>query len=394
MHMMSEEPTAVDDSSETAYDRTGPKTVAGKYLRNHWLPVAEIVDVAPGRAKTITIMNQRLTLFRGTSGAPHVVADLCAHRGTSLATGWVEDDCIRCFYHGWRYQADGQCVEQPAEDESFAHKVRVAGYPTREYAGLVWSYLGTGDPPAFPAFDCLERPGVLTTYSYPRRSNYFNSLENSADWIHPYFVHGRSAYGAIGVNREIPKVFGEETEFGLAAYQRYSDGKSGVTYILMPLGMYILSPRTHRDDMGEEKIILVDHIAFRIPVDDESHRSFVINFAEMDERSAAAYRAGQEVRGGSDASWGGPEIVQAILRGEMHVDEIDLNRKDIIGIQDAVVMEKQPMMSEREPDRLGRSDGPVILLRRIFARELRAFALGEPTKPWVWPRDLRAIQQI
>jgi len=394
MSALGERVTTSDTSDDVAYDRSGPGTPAGRYLRRYWTPVAEIVDVAPGRGKTIEIMNERFTLYRGASGTPHLLAHLCAHRGTGLGTGEVEGECIRCFYHGWLYDGNGQCVEQPAEDESFAEKVRVRAYPTREYLGLVWSYLGEGEPPAFPKFDLFDASGVATTYSYFRKSNYFNSLENSCDWIHPFFVHARSAYATLGVNREIPKVSAEETDYGLAAYQRYNDGKSGVTFILMPLGMYILSPRTEKNQKGEERILLVDHIAFRIPIDDYSHRSFVLNFAAMGEEEAKWYREQQEKRGVLDPSWGGPEIVEKILRGEMHVNEVDLARKDIIGIQDAVVMENQPPMSDRNPDRLGRSDGPVILLRRIFTREIRAFAAGQPTKAWVWPRDLRAVQQI
>jgi hypothetical protein len=88
------------------------------------------------------------------------------------------------------------------------------------------------------------------------------------------------------------------------------------------------------------------------------------------------------------------DIVSSILRGEMHIDEVDENRADIVGIQDTITLEPQPPMSERVPDRLAASDGPVILLRRIFARETRAFARGEAVKQWVWPRDLRAIPQI
>ena len=91
---------------------------------------------------------------------------------------------------------------------------------------------------------------------------------------------------------------------------------------------------------------------------------------------------------------GQEELVNSILRGEIHIDEVDESRADIVGIQDTVTLQPQPPMSERVPDRLAASDGPVILLRRIFARETRAFARGEAIKQWVWPRDLRAIPQV
>ncbi|HEY3116170.1 MAG TPA: Rieske 2Fe-2S domain-containing protein, partial [Chloroflexota bacterium] len=97
--------------------RTGPGTLAGRYLRGFWQPVAVAADLPIGRAKPIRVMSEDFTLYRGESGQPHVLAFRCAHRGTQLSTGWVEGDSLRCFYHGWRYDPDGQCVEQPAEPE-------------------------------------------------------------------------------------------------------------------------------------------------------------------------------------------------------------------------------------------------------------------------------------
>ncbi len=104
---------------------TGPGTLGGRYMRLFWQPVYRAEDLSPGRAIPIRIMSEDFTLYRGEKGTPHVVANRCAHRGTLLSTGWVEGDTIRCFYHGWRYDGSGQCVEQPGEDESFFGKVRI-----------------------------------------------------------------------------------------------------------------------------------------------------------------------------------------------------------------------------------------------------------------------------
>jgi nitrite reductase/ring-hydroxylating ferredoxin subunit len=123
---------------------TGPGTLAGKYMRMFWHPVYRAEDLPAGKAKPIRIMGEDFTLYRGTGGTPHVVAFRCAHRGTQLSAGWVEGDCIRCMYHGWLYDSKGQCVEQPAEEESFAKKIRIRSYPTEEYLGLIFAYLGEG----------------------------------------------------------------------------------------------------------------------------------------------------------------------------------------------------------------------------------------------------------
>src|SRR5687767_8435488 len=115
------------DSVTVTYEdlvHTGPGTLAGRYLRMFWQPVCRAEDLPAGHAKPLHILGEDFTLYRGESGKPHLIAPRCAHRGTQLSTGWVEGDCVRCFYHGWKYDASGQCVEQPAEEAGFARKVK------------------------------------------------------------------------------------------------------------------------------------------------------------------------------------------------------------------------------------------------------------------------------
>src|SRR4029434_6082533 len=107
------------------YEHTGPGTLAGRYLRLYWQPVAVSSDIASGRARPIRVMSEDLTLYRGESGDVHLLAFRCAHRGTQLSTGWVEGDELRCFYHGWKYDGSGQCTEQPAEPEPFCSRIKI-----------------------------------------------------------------------------------------------------------------------------------------------------------------------------------------------------------------------------------------------------------------------------
>jgi len=379
--------SAVRVPEQIAYDRTGPDTPAGRYLRQFWIPVAELADVKPGRAKTITIMNEEFTLYRGESGAAHLVAHLCPHRHVAMSIGRVEADCIRCFYHGWKFDQDGDCVEQPAEDAAFAAKVHIGAYPTREYLGLVFAYLGEGEPPPFPQFKRLERPGELVTWSYVRQTNYFNSVENGADHVHANFVHERSAFSTTGVNREIPEIEPWETDFGIAFNTNYKTGKNGRHYVVMPVAAYIM--------VAEEGLSeLVDHLAFRVPIDDDSHRSFIVNLFEIFGEHRDHFF--EKRRKKFEALQGLPplqDVVQAVLRGELHIDEVK-DRPDLLGIQDSVVMETQPRIGAREPDQLGRSDRAAILLRRIYAREIELLAKGEPIKRWTFPENLAPIAAV
>src|SRR5918992_3734664 len=135
---------------------TGPNTLAGKFLRMFWQPVYCSHELPSGRAVPIRILGEDLTLYRGDGGSPHVVGFRCAHRRTQLSVGWVEGDCLRFFYHGWKYDGSGQCVEQPAEDPSFPPKVQIRSYPTEEYLGLIFAYIGDGEAPPLRRFPQLE----------------------------------------------------------------------------------------------------------------------------------------------------------------------------------------------------------------------------------------------
>jgi 5,5'-dehydrodivanillate O-demethylase len=360
--------------------RTGPDTLAGQYLRRFWLPVALLEDVKPGRAKPIRVLHEHFTYYRGESGRPHLVGFRCAHRGTQLSTGRVEGENLSCFYHGWTYDETGQCVAQPAEAESFARKVQIPGYPTRDYLGLVFAYLGGGAPPAFPRLATFERPGLIEAKSHLRTTSFFNQLENSVDQVHFNFVHKYSAFGSAGTNRELPAISGEETEYGILRHALYSDGKDRISHILMPITMF---SKVFDPEMG-----WTDHLGWRVPVDDNRHITFMVDLIEKTGAELDRYLEQRAAREQLLATLPpAADIVAAILRGELHIDDMG-DRPDLLALQDDVALNAQLPMSERPPDRLGRSDVQVILLRKIWTRELQALAAGAPLKNWNWPANL------
>ena len=175
---------------------TRPGSLAGTFMRRFWHPIHRAEELRAGQAKPIEIMSERFTLYRGDNGAPHVVDFRCPHRGTQLSAGWVEGDSIRCMYHGWLFNGAGQCTDQPAEEKSFAAKIRIRSYPTREYLGLIFAYFGAGEAPPFPVYPHMEEEGVLEVLStevWP--CNFFQRIDNNGDTYHVPFVH-RGAYSA------------------------------------------------------------------------------------------------------------------------------------------------------------------------------------------------------
>src|SRR6185295_7865585 len=111
-----------------------PGSPMGEVLRRYWQPIALAEDLTdlPRRLK---IMGEDLVAFRDKSGKAGVLHLHCAHRGTSLEYGRVEQDGIRCCYHGWKYRADGKCIEMPCEQPGYAERMDVwqPSYPVHEF---------------------------------------------------------------------------------------------------------------------------------------------------------------------------------------------------------------------------------------------------------------------
>jgi 5,5'-dehydrodivanillate O-demethylase len=379
-------------SDYTDFVHTGPGTLAGRFMRRFWQPVYRAEDLQPGHAKPIRIMHEDFTLYRGEDGAPHLLDFRCAHRGTQLSTGWVEGDCIRCFYHGWKYDQTGQCVEQPAEDASFASKVKIRSYPCEEYLGLIFAYFGEGErdetgavgPPPLPRFPEFEGEGVWEVLTYLRGCGFFQNVENSLDQIHVAFVHRVGPLAQPELLDDLPRVEVEETDYGLAVYGVQSRGPRRVSHFLMPNLLYFTLARF---GTGVQQAL-----AWRVPVDADRHQNFNVTYTPVTGEAAQGYRERAERRlAAAQALSSTDEITAAIMRGDMHVDDTQ-DRPDVVTIQDHIAQMGQGAIADRTRERLGRSDVGVLQLRRLWERELRALAEGRPLKQWSRPAELVATR--
>ena len=369
------------DFSEIVH--TGPGTLAGRYLRMFWQPVGCSYELVPGRALPVRILGEDFTLYRGASGAPYLIGSRCAHRGTQLSVGSIEGECIRCFYHGWKYDGSGQCVEQPAEGESFADKIRIPGYPVKEYIGLIFAYLGGSNPPPLPSYPRFENPETSLDVAALRRiCNYFNNIDNSLDNAHVRFVHQRHRDSVDDhVVLGDPVISVEESEWGIKRYVKYTDGKDLTFFFGMPNINFI------NGQVVDPVIKRADVIVFKVPVDDDSHIHFEVRAIPLTGERARAWieeRRGARVQAEKDR----PELVRAILAGKLHLDEVDPNRVDFVMLEDEIAQTGQGAIAVRGNEHLGRSDRGVFLLRKIWERELRNLAEGRPVKQWTYRPDM------
>ncbi len=171
-----------------------PGTPCGEYMRRFWHPVALSTQLAD-QPVPIRILGENLVIFRDLSGHIGLVHRHCVHRRMSLEYGRIEQHGIRCAYHGWQFDVNGAILDTPGEpaDSSIARHVCLGAYPTVEYKGLIFAYMGPPDKkPGFPYLDAMEIDGhELVPYSIHSPCNWLQESENSIDPFHSVFLHGR-----------------------------------------------------------------------------------------------------------------------------------------------------------------------------------------------------------
>jgi 5,5'-dehydrodivanillate O-demethylase len=362
---------AGQDGGNAALERTGPETLGGRYLRRFWQPIYRSKDLPAGRAFPIEIMSERFTLYRGESGTAYLSGFRCAHRGTQLSTGWVEGDNLRCRYHGWMY------VEQPQEKEGFASKIHIPSYPVYEYLGLVWAYIGEGEPPPKRRFPDHERAGVVDV-GPPERwpCNFFNRVDN--DPMHLPYTH-RESLRRVGrvVTPEDPRAW--ETEYGVCknAQER--------VHFYMPNVTRSHSKSRVMGSHDDARAYSVDRLIMYMPVNDENCVTFVVDYMPLTGEVAEAYRASRQAvdRDTSELH----EIAERILAGKMRIEDIDpgLSMYHTFWIEDYVTQIGQGCVADRAHEHLGLVDQGVIMVRKLWRRELKALADGAPLKQWTSP---------
>jgi 5,5'-dehydrodivanillate O-demethylase len=386
----------------------GPGTPTGRYLRLFWQPVMRAKDLAPGRAKPLEVLGEKFTIYRGADGVPHVVAYRCPHRGTPLSLGWVEGDEIRCRYHGWKFACTGQCVAQPNEDRPFSEKVSMPSYPTREYVGLIFTYLGEGAPPPFTQYPDLDRPGVLVADPVEvLPCTFWNKFDN--DHGHRAWVH-RATAQRLGRNDilVIRDEAVEETAYGwrgtrtvkgdggaaassLGAVPGERDaaqdalGQAKATHWFMPNVRLFFQPTRAK---GYEGSGLWDtKAAWTVPVNDASHAAFDVTNTPLEGAQARAYleaRAEQEEE--AETRW---DLAEAILAGEMTLEDLpaDMSAYTSFTIEDYVTQVGQGPIRGRGAEHLAASEARLVLLRRLWLREVNALIDGQPLTDWRIPTE-------
>jgi len=264
--------------------RVGPGTPMGDLMRQYWMPsmmTSELAapDCPPVR---IRILGENLIAFRTTSGDVGVVANACPHRGASMFFGRNEEEGLRCVYHGWKFDTEGNCVDMPSEpaESNFRNKVRIRAYPTVERGGLVWIYMGPRtEPPPLPELEVNMLPeGHYSIGAYSSECNWLQSLEGDYDTIHLGFLHQGSIRpedltpGSLEyyvVKTRWARFMTEDTEFG-CTYGCSRPAEADTTYWRLAHFLFPFYAMIPGSFAGNGYIVVV-------PVDDENCIRFTQN---------------------------------------------------------------------------------------------------------------------
>ena len=370
----------MDAKENEILTRVGPGTPAGETLRKYWLPVGFSHETKSDFPKLVRWLGEDLILFRDERGRVGLVEPTCPHRGTSLEFGWIEGGGLRCCYHGWVFDVGGRCLEQPGEPpgSAFKEKIRLKAYPVRELGGMVWSYMGAGDPPSLPRYDFLVREdGERTFAGYLRACNFMNQLDNCLDPVHATVLHGREVHGV----RQNPERQ-ESPEFEVLADELMA------SYVARRQGP-TADKEWHREVSYTPPILVIHDggslpgqpdpffadVAWRMPVDDYNSYSFIVKFFPFKDGKPAARKPRAALK------------APPLMRGaRMQFDMTTVNG------QDSAAQISQGAIADRSKEHLGHSDRGVIQVRKLWMSAIEAVMRGEDPPGII--RDLKEQEMI
>jgi phthalate 4,5-dioxygenase len=379
--------------------RTNRGTAGGEYFRRYWVPalLAQEVPAPDSPPVRVRLMGEDLVAFRDTNGRVGLVDEFCPHRGASLFLGRNEECGLRCVYHGWKFDVSGVCVDMPNEppEYGFQNKVSITSYPTREYGGVIWTYMG---PPAHvPELPKLEWARVPETYRYVSKrlqeTNYLQAIEGGIDSSHSNFLHASlEAFRLTDAYKE--KVRNSEN---LRAKYHVLDKSPRFTVKKTEYGMIIAVRRNAEEDTYYWRLtqfLLPGHtiIPYQkggsihghcwVPRDDSTCWVWSISWNPEGPLSEA------EWEGIRDETFVHAKVDPATFRplrnkdNNYMIDREQQRTTTMTGMhgfatQDMAVQESMGPLADRTRERLGTSDTAIIAMRRLLLQEFAALRDGQ-----------------
>lgn len=376
--------------------RVGPDNPMGRLFRRYWIPAALSAELPEpdGAPLRVRLLGEDLIAFRDSEGKVGLVDPLCPHRLAPLFFGRNEASGLRCIYHGWKFNREGDCVAMPTEppESTYKTKVRIKAYPTWEGGGILWTYMGPPElQPAYPDHELVRAPATHRLASKTlQECNFLQALEGGVDPTHATILHNEKI-GDLSFLGDFHRIVAaleiEETEYGIF-YAALRDVDAGKKKWIR--GYHWIMPAYHMRGTVESTFWLYQKHAptidghIWVPIDDTA--TWVYNF--MYSHDPARPLTDAQIH--DDEAWMGraPEDMAPDLRAKRNMaNDYLIDRKlqkttnfsGITGIntQDFAVQDGMGAIKDRTREHLGSSDRVVILMRKIFLEEMARMERGE-----------------
>jgi phenylpropionate dioxygenase-like ring-hydroxylating dioxygenase large terminal subunit len=366
----------------------------GDMMRRFWHPVLlseELPepDCPPKRTK---ILGEELIAFRDTNGDVGLVDNYCPHRRASLFFGRNEECGLRCVYHGWKFDVNGDCIDMPSEpaESNFKDKVKITAYPTNEGAGMIWAYMGPKElQPGMPQLEYLDMPeGQFVSTKVMYESNFVQVIEGEIDTVHASLLHSSldslsksdtatTVGGKYSYRDRPPRFFVEDTDSGILIGAR-RDAEEDSYYWRISRWLFPYITMIPREPQGSARSGLI------VPIDDENCWFFWVRwnpFGPLTQGEIDTYKLMQASL--APVTYLG----QANKRNDYLIDREMQRTVNYTGIpqnnaraQDAAMTDSMGAISDRDNEHLGTTDMAIIRMRRRLISA--AQALQEGTEPY------------
>jgi phthalate 4,5-dioxygenase oxygenase subunit len=370
--------------------RTGPGTPMGELLRRYWHPAAMSSELkADGDPVRLMILGEKLIGFRDSEGRVGIMDHRCPHRRASLFFGRNEDGGVRCVYHGWKYGVDGRCLDMmnlPATRD-FRDKVRAKAYRVAERHGIIYVYMGEGEPPELPGIECLNvAEEDLFIQFLQRECNFVQAIDGELDTSHVGIMH----FGAVKraefkdpmqqyvVSNRAPEYKITSTDYGVM-YGAFRPADAGQLYWRVA---HFLMPNWTMPPINN----LNTNVLARcyVPMDDT--HTMCITMYKKGAYPQYRLRAQETVTGASQnfpffpntTDWFGRWRLKLNGSNDYGIDRALQRTKSFTGIegvqmQDQAIQESMGGISDRENENLASSDIMVARFRKLLVDSAVAY---------------------
>ena len=390
----------------------------GRLMRQHWLPVclSEEVEEPEGKPIRVEILGKKLVAYRDAEGKVGLVGEFCPHRKASLVYGRNEEGGLRCLYHGWKVDADGNVVEMPSEPPAAcaAAKFKHTAYPTAEAGGFVWAWMGARD--AMPDFEpppFAPTPDTRVSIGTARVDcNWAQVVEGQIDSAHSSSLHSSdmvpARVGRAGANAKnwtrpstdkAPRLRVQLTSYGFryAAIRRPIQDAATHEYIRVTTfvaPLISLIPPNASYNVAQ----------VTVPINDTTCMFHFIAWGDgPDVPSTNEWRKFLALTPGVDVDpadgWNRLRVRKNDYLQDRNLMKLG-NYTGIKGIpaQDMAMWEGMGHFADRTSERLGASDVAIVQWRRMMIEAAKSHAEGAPalgrTQPHVPLTDIASFEGV